>query len=278
MNSIQKIDVQGHRGCRGLMPENTLDGFVKAIEIGVTTLEMDVVISKDKKVVVSHEAFFNHEITTLPDGNLLTEKTQESYNIYTMTYNEIKKIDVGMKPHPRFPDQKKIYCIKPLLSDVIEICDSISKNKIHYNIEIKRKKDADNEFNPPVEEFVDIVCNEVLKKGIADRTTIQSFDHESIYLVHKRFPSLKPVLLIEDINSPDSHLKKIGFIPYAYSPYYKLVNEDLLKYCKEKKMKLIPWTVNDEVSINQLLELKVDGIISDYPDLVLKIIKDKSKN
>lgn len=272
LKQTKEIDVQGHRGCRGIMPENTIEGFVKAVELGVNTLELDVVVSKDHQVVVSHEAFFNHEITTLPNNQTLNEANEKGYNIYEMSYEDIKKIDVGIKPHPRFPLQSKIQCHKPLLTEVIDKCDALTNNKIRYNIEIKRKSDSDGIFNPPIDTFIDLVYAVIKKHNIDSRVTIQSFDHETIVKVHKKYPELKTVMLIEDVNTPDYHLNKIGFIPYGYSPYYKLVNEDLVRFCNKKQMKLIPWTVNDSTSITSLIQLNVDGIISDYPDVVLKII------
>src|SRR4051812_10994337 len=98
----ENFDKEGHRGCRGLMPENTIPAYLKAIDIGVTTLEMDAVITKDSQVVMSHEPFFNHEITTKPDGSYVTEAEEKSLNIYRMTYDEVKPYDVGMKSNPRF--------------------------------------------------------------------------------------------------------------------------------------------------------------------------------
>src|SRR5262245_19024474 len=108
------FDTQGHRGCRGLMPENTIPAMINALDLGVTTLEMDAVITRDNKVVMSHEPFFNHEIATKPDGSYVTEAEEKSLNIFLMTYDEVKKYDVGMKPHPRFPQQKKMNVVKPL--------------------------------------------------------------------------------------------------------------------------------------------------------------------
>ncbi|MEO6637858.1 MAG: glycerophosphodiester phosphodiesterase family protein, partial [Ginsengibacter sp.] len=102
-----KFDFEGHRGCRGLMPENTIPAMLKALDLGVNTLEMDVVITADKKVVVSHEPFFNHEITTLPSGKTFDEKDEMQYNIYHMTYDSVLKFDVGIKPNPRFQFQQK---------------------------------------------------------------------------------------------------------------------------------------------------------------------------
>src|SRR5438128_2424457 len=106
--SLPVFDKEGHRGCRGLMPENTIPAMLKALELGVTTLEMDAVITKDGQVILSHEPFFNHEITTKADGKFIDEKEEKNYNIFKMTYAETHQFDVGLKPHPRFPQQQKL--------------------------------------------------------------------------------------------------------------------------------------------------------------------------
>src|SRR5215218_1456073 len=103
-----QFDKQGHRGCRGLMPENTIPAMLKAIDLGVTTLEMDLAISADKKVVVSHDPHFNEKITTTPQGTQLTKAEGAARLLYAMNYDSIKKYDVGLKPHPDFPQQQKI--------------------------------------------------------------------------------------------------------------------------------------------------------------------------
>src|SRR6185436_12863608 len=113
------FDKQGHRGCRGLFPENTIPAMKNALDLGVTTLEMDAVITKDKQVVLSHEPWFGEEITTKPDGTYMGNREERKFNIYWMTYEDVKTFDVGMKPHPRFPRQKKMKVVKPLLTDVI---------------------------------------------------------------------------------------------------------------------------------------------------------------
>ncbi|HLF45012.1 MAG TPA: glycerophosphodiester phosphodiesterase family protein, partial [Chitinophagaceae bacterium] len=147
------FDIQGHRGCRGLMPENTIAAMYKAIDLGVTTLEMDVVITKDNKVIVSHEPWMEKEITTRPDGTyILSTFESMQLNIYKMDYEEVKTYDVGMKPHPRFPKQHKLKAIKPLLSDLIDSVEHyLSKNnlpKVQYNIETKSLPAGDIKFHP----------------------------------------------------------------------------------------------------------------------------------
>ena len=115
-----EFDKQGHRGCRGLMPENTVPAMIRAIDLGVSTLEMDVVITKDRNVILSHEPWFGAEITTKPDGTYMGDREERKFNIYWMTWEQTKTFDVGLKPHPRFPSQEKFAVTKPLLSEVFD--------------------------------------------------------------------------------------------------------------------------------------------------------------
>ncbi len=272
---IQKpqFDVEGHRGCRGLMPENTIPAMLKAIDLGVTTLEMDVVVSKDNKVVVSHEPWFESEITTKPDGSFINPAEAMQYNIYQMNYDEIVKYDVGMKPHPRFPNQQKIKVIKPLLSDLIDSVEHYlnKKNlpKVQYNIEIKSLPAGDNRFHPVPSEFGELLMAVIKEKKIESKVIIQSFDFRSLKYIHEKYPSLKTSMLIEDSdeNDFDGQLNKLGYTPEIYSPNYTLVDDKLVKQCHDKGMKIIPWTVNDKKQINKAKKLGVDGLITDYPDL-----------
>src|SRR5688572_13746482 len=136
---LPAFDKEGHRGCRGLMPENTLPAMLSALDMHVTTLEMDVVVTKDKQVILSHEPFFNHEITTKPNGEYVNEAEERGLNIYTMTFPETQRFDVGLKTHPRFPRQQKLNATKPLLSEVIDNVEATVKlkniPKVFYNIE-----------------------------------------------------------------------------------------------------------------------------------------------
>lgn len=267
--NIKQIDVQGHRGCRGILPENTMIAFEKALQLGVTTLEMDLVISKDKEVVVSHEPFFNHEISTAPNGEELTEENQLEHNIFKLTAEDIKSYDVGLKAHSRFPRQANQKAVKPLFKEVIKRAESLTKSlkrpSPYYNVEIKRKPEADNLFHPTADEFATLVVETIQNTGIKERIYIQSFDIESLVVSKRLDPEIKLVLLIENRDTPQSNIAKLGFTPEVYSPYYKLVDSKLVEYCKTKGMKLIPWTINESDDMNQMLELGVDGIITDYP-------------
>ncbi len=267
-----EFDKQGHRGCRGLMPENTIPAMLHALGLGVTTLEMDVVITKDKKVILSHEPFFGQEITTKPDGSFMGPREEKKFNIYWMTYEETKTFDVGMKPHPRFPNQQKIKVTKPLLSDVI---DSVNKDMMtrrrpfpYYNIETKSNPENDGVFHPKPEEFVELLMAVIKEKNIEEQVIIQSFDFRTLRYLHDKYPAIKTAMLIETAaTSFEEQVKDLGFTPTIYSPAYQLVTAALIKKCHEKNIKIIPWTVNDKKKIDELKSMGVDGIITDYPDL-----------
>lgn len=268
-----EFDKQGHRGCRGLMPENTIPAMLKAIDLGVTTLETDIVITKDKQIILSHEPFFNHQITTKPDGNYVTETEEKELNIYRMNYEEAKKFDVGLKPHPRFPGQQRLKAYKPLLGEMIDSVEAYcTKNNSpfpQYNIETKSLPLTDNLFHPAPAEFVDLLMGVILSKKIEGRVIIQSFDFRTLQYLHKKYPQIKTAVLIEDYDkrSLDEQLKALGFMPTIYSPEYSLVNQPLINACHELGIKIIPWTVNTKEEIERLRSLGVDGIISDYPNL-----------
>lgn len=269
----KKPDLQGHRGCRGLMPENTIPAFMNALQLNVTTLEMDAIITKDGEVIISHEPFFNHEITTKPDGDTVTEAEERSLNIFQMTYDSVVKYDVGMKAHPRFPLQQKMHAVKPQLKDVIDsaenYCAAHKRAPVYYNIETKSMPEGDNIYHPLPGPFIEAIMQIILQKNIADRVIIQSFDIRTLQYLHQHYPEIKTALLVEEDDKKTfaMQMKDLGFIPTIYSPAYQLVTPLLVQQCHEMNIRLIPWTVNDKDSMKNLLKLGVDGLISDYPDM-----------
>lgn len=269
---VKKIDLQGHRGCRGLMPENTIEAILHSIDLGVTTLEMDVVITKDNKVILSHEPFMNPEIATPPTGQQFSSLKDKSFNIYKMTYEDVSKWDVGMKMHPKFPSQKKMPAIKPLLSDVIAAVENYVEanhlKPLNYNIETKCTPATDGISHPDPEAFVALLMDVITKGKISERTIIQSFDNRSLKVLHQSFPAIKTSYLIDGSNkkTPQELIAELGFRPSFLSPAYSLINKEYVEACKKLNLKLIAWTVNNEKDIENMAELGVDGIISDYPD------------
>ncbi|MFN5642099.1 MAG: glycerophosphodiester phosphodiesterase [Sphingobacteriales bacterium] len=273
MQKLPEFDKQGHRGARGLMPENTIPAMIRAIDLGVTTLEMDVVISKDNQVVVSHDPYFNSSISTKPDGSFLKGGEEKSFVLYQMNYAEIQKWDVGKKLHPIFSKQEKIPAVKPLLSvliDSVEAYLSKQKNsKVWYNIETKSSPSGDGKFNPDPATFVDLLMGVIKSKHIENRTVIQSFDMRTLQVLHEKYPKMVTSFLLEASKASDleGNLKNLGFTPSIYSPEYRTVTAEMIKVCHDKGMRIIPWTINDAAEIRRLRAMGVDGIISDYPDL-----------
>ncbi len=271
------FDNQGHRGCRGLMPENTIPAMLHALDLGVTTLEMDVVFTKDSVAILSHEPFFNHEITTVMPGTYvqsnISEKNEKNWNIFKMTFAETKRFDVGVKPHPRFPQQEKIWAQKPSLAamfDSVKAYMQQSKRPFpFFNIETKTSPLTDNVYHPAPAAFVELLMKVIKEKEMEKFVMIQSFDPRTLQYLHQHYPSIPTVLLIEDFDKRtlEVQLKALGFIPTVYSPHYALVNEALVRNCHQQHIKVIPWTVNEKDKITELKKLGVDGIISDYPNL-----------
>lgn len=265
------LDRQGHRGARGLMPENTVAAMKKALDLGVTTLELDVVISKDQQVVVSHEPYMAADFCTKPDGTPITKAEEKSINLYQLPYAEIKRYDVGRKPHPQFPQQVKMAAYKPLLGELLDSVETYARMKRlpapRYNIEIKSSPQTDGTYQPAPAEFVDLVMAVIQKRNVAGRYNIQSFDVRPLQRLHERYPNVVLAYLTANAKTLDENLAALGFKPAIYSPYYKTVTADVVKACHEQNMKIIPWTVNTKPEIDALVNLGVDGIITDYPNL-----------
>lgn len=275
--SAQKIkfDVQGKAGARGIMPENTIEGMLKALDLGVNTLEMDAVISKDKQVVLSQEPYFNNEISLLPNGKPISFKDQKNYNIYQMDYEQVKKFDVGSKIHARFPGQMKFKAYKPLLSETIDAVEIYVKEhrlaKPVYSIETKTIKNGDNDFHPEPAEFVELIMDVVNAKKIAKRVIIESFDMRTLQYLHEKYPKVKTSLLIDEKEPFEDYIDKLGFKPTIYSPYSVLVGKGLVDRCHEMGIKIIPWTVNTVKDLRYFMSLGVDGVITDFPNLMNQV-------
>ncbi|MBC7745097.1 MAG: glycerophosphodiester phosphodiesterase [Flavobacterium sp.] len=264
------FDTEGHRGARGLMPENTIPAMLKAIDQGVTTLEMDVHITADRKVILSHDAHINSLFTLNADGKEISEGEAKSLAFYKMQYAAISQYDVGSKYYKNFPRQQKIKTQIPLLSQLVDsVQNYLAKNnkaQVFYNIETKSKPDGDHIFHPEPETFVKLIMDVIKKKKLTQWVIIQSFDPRTLQAVHEKYQNVRTSLLIEN-GTLESNLKKLNFLPSIYSPNAKLVTAELVKECHKKNLKIVPWTVNTKKEIEDLKFLGVDGIISDFPDL-----------
>lgn len=260
---------EGHRGIRGLMPENTIPSMWRAMDFDVNTVELDIVISADKQVVVSHDIYFHPDISSDPQGKPIPAKDAANLLLYKMTYDSIKRYDVGLKPHKDFPQQQKVAAYKPLLTDLVDAVDAYSRTKnkpIIYNIEIKANPEWDNIKQPAIEETVELLMRVIGQKKLAGRCYVQSFDFRPMQIIHNKYPDISTAILIGggEKRSLDEQLKALGYIPEMYSPAYGKVTEELVKACHKKGMKIIPWTVNTLADMKRLKAMGVDGIITDY--------------
>lgn len=272
----QKIEIQGHRGARAIYPENSLPAFEYAQRLGVDVLELDLAVSKDRKLVVSHEPWLSATICMDTTGQIINRNQEREWNLYEMTYEEISQANCGIKPHAAFPRQEKINTIKPLLSAVIEqtiaISNEIGAELPSFNIEIKSLPEGDDIFHPNPTVFSDLVYELIEQSDIAwDKVTIQSFDFRVLKYWNQKYPEVRLVALIENKKSVEENLADLGFRPYVYSPYFKLLNKSTVEYLQEGGMKVIPWTVNDEADLQRMMKMGVDGIISDDPKLALEV-------
>jgi len=273
--SLPAFDWQGHRGARGLVPENTVPAFLKALSYNVRTLEMDAAISQNGDVIISHEPWFSHEISTTPDGKEVTDENEKSYLLHQMTTEDIREFDVGSRGNARFPQQEKMPIHKPTLAEVVEAvnkyCQANNQELPYYNIEIKSKPDWDVELAPIPAKFAKVLLDEVNRLGIHDKTCIQSFDPRSLLAVNELDKMIMTAYLIENINPFTENMKKLDFIPTIYSPYFQLVTDTLVQQVHTKGMDLIPWTINKVEDMKRMKALGVDGIITDYPNLIEKL-------
>jgi glycerophosphoryl diester phosphodiesterase len=295
---IPRFDLQGHRGAMGIKPENTIPAFLAALDYGVTTLELDVVISKDRRVVVSHEPWMLSEICLQPDGSRIPKGEQTGFNIYQMNYEVVKQFDCGSLGNSLFPDQEKRISHKPLLKEVIQAVEdkirSFSLYEVDYNIEIKSRPDGDNRYHPTPEVFSDLVYKLIDEYLPWERVIIQSFDFRILKYFHKQYPHVRLAALVENTKSPEKNLQELGFVPSVYSPNFKLLKKEHIDYlhklrpaikplplidvetvqenpANNTRLRVIPWTVNEVADMKRLKEMGVDGLITDYPNRAAEI-------
>ena len=268
------FDTEAHRGGRGLWPENTITAMLKAVDLGVTTLEMDTHITADGKVILSHDDGFNPLFALTPDGKEIAKADAHQYALYKMTYAEIAKFDVGSKYYDKFPQQQKVKAHIPLLADVIDSVQNYIKRtgkaQVFYNIETKSKPGNDNVYNPEPEKFVQQLMQVIEAKKITAYVVIQSFDKRTIQILHQKYPQVKTSYLVDNKKPVEENIKELGYTPFIYSPAYKLVTAQTVQQCHAQGIKIVPWTVNTPEEIAALKALGVDGIISDYPNLLIK--------
>ncbi len=272
-------DIHGHRGCRGLLPENTIPGFLKAVDTGCDFLELDVVLSTDGEVIVSHEPWMSSKICQTQEEENIPVDRERSLNLYHMTVSEIQTYDCGNLPHSGFPEQKQYSAYKPTLRQVVEAADehALMSGMVSpsYNVEIKSNPDWYGTYQPEPAEYAARIIREIDDLGITSRTVIQSFDPAILEVVHAERPDIVVAFLVENPDGLKANLARLSFKPEIYSPQYKLVDKKLLKALREADIELVVWTVNERKDIRRMLDLGVDGIISDYPDRAMSELEGR---
>jgi glycerophosphoryl diester phosphodiesterase len=270
-----EFEIHGHRGARGLMPENSLEGFMLALSLGIDVLEMDVVVSADSQIVVSHEPWISAAICLDGDERPIAADKALDLNIYRMTYEEVKAYDCGSLPNTDFPLQQRLPVRKPLLSEVLSTVEAKRKElglpPVRYSIETKCSPEGDGIYHPAPSDFVRLLLGTIDAAGVRNAAIIQSFDLRTLQQIHAIAPDVSTSLLLNDAATLDTALAILGFIPSILSPDHATLTEEVMSKAKQKGMRVIPYTVNEESEMLDLINLGVDGIITDYPDLAITL-------
>lgn len=270
--------VHGHRGCDDAVPANTIPAFLLAASSGCQWLEMDVVITGDDQVLVSHEPWMDHHTCRDQDGHMVSEEVGRAMNIFTLPLNEVQHFGC-VPPHSAQGRTVPTGWYKPTLAEVVRAVDAISEegnaSAPSFNIEIKSEPLLYGTFQPPPERFAAMVLREVMALGVADRCIVQSFDTLVLEAMHALAPDLPLALLVENADGMEANLGKLSFTPRYYSPAFSIANPRMAGVLREKGIGLLVWTVNAETDILSMLDLGVDGIITDKPKEAMALIASR---
>jgi glycerophosphoryl diester phosphodiesterase len=285
------FDLQGHRGARGLAPENTIAGFATTLGIGVHTLELDVGVTRDGVVVVSHDPALNPMITRGPDGAFLRERGPR---IRDLTFDDLQRYDVGrLQPGTRYaatyPEQQPVDGVRiPRLADVFALVKKSGNTTVRLSIETKVDPRAPDGTLPP-EDFVRRVVAEIRAAGMAGRSTVQSFDWRTLQVVQREAPEIGTVYLtarqrwLDNLAGDPSpwtagfrladHGGSVPRLVHAaggriWSSHFGDLDAAQVQEAKALGLTVLAWTVNAPADIARMMDLGVHGIISDRPDLV----------
>lgn len=273
--SQSQILVQGHRGARAERPENTLAAFRYALEVGVDVLELDVVISKDNSIVISHDPHLNTGLCIIEPG-----KVKPELALITLNLAQIQQFDCGSLPHPRFPRQRpqpgeKIPSLRELF-EMIATSHLPAAATVNFNIETKIFP-ATPELTPNPEQFSRLLLQEVATAGVEDRVIIQSFDPRTLVWVKKLKPEIKTSLLTG--KKMDNLLEAVQSIGADYaSPQWTTITAAMVRELHDHNIKVAPWTANTEQAWDALIEMNVDEIITDDPKALIRYLKESLRH
>ncbi|MCY4644027.1 MAG: glycerophosphodiester phosphodiesterase family protein [Bacteriovoracales bacterium] len=264
-----RIEVQGHRGARAVLPENTLEGFEYALRVGVDVLELDLAVTADRKVIISHDPMVNRVICVFD--------RKGSVAFFSLSLKEVKEIDCGSKKNPRFPKQRPVPRAKiPTLGELFEMVKASilpSASKVSFNMEIKMVPGFPAR-TPPPKEFARLVYNVIKAHGMVERSIIQSFDHRPLKAVKSLNPKLKTAFLNHESLPPFLPLAKSLGVDII-SPNQHWITREEVKALKKARIKVIPWTANNRREWERLIKMGVDGIITDDPKALIDDLKKK---
>lgn len=276
MPSSSHTQVHGHRGCEGPVPANTIPAFLMAAATGCTWLEMDVVITGDRRVLVSHEPWMDHHVCRDPDGVPISEEEGRAINIFMLPLEEVQRfgcVPTSLADSPISPQEN---WHKPTLAEVVRAVDAYvpksGKPPPSFNIEIKSEPQLYGTFQPQPVAFAELVLLDVIALGIEERCIIQSFDTAVLEAVHTMAPEVPIALLVDNADGLEANLRRLSFKPAYFSPAFSLANPPLAAELREKGIGLLVWTVNHEADMLRMLDLSVDGLITDKPAEALSLI------
>jgi glycerophosphoryl diester phosphodiesterase len=273
-------EVHGHRGCRGLRPENTLPAFLHALELGVDVLELDVIISRDRQVVVAHEPWLSARLGTGPNGEPISPQQERAYNLYQMPYATIRQCVVGELPQASFPKQVPVTTYRPLLRDVLQAVESAcrlaGRPSVGYAVEVKSVPTGDDIFHPTPRPFVELVLAELQAAGVAARTTLLSFDLRILQAARAQATHQALCLLNENLIPAAILFEELGFVPDTYGPDFELLSTESVQalHAAYPGLRLVPWTLNIPADFALALQWGVTGITTDYPDQLLALLSN----
>ncbi len=299
-SSSLAFDLEGHRGTRGLAPENTLAAFRRAIEIGVTTIETDMAVTKDDVIVISHDPFLNPDVVRGPDGQWLAS---QGLPIRTLTLSELRRYDIGrlnpMSQYAKqFPEQRAADGERfPQLSELFDLGKASAK-PVRFNIETKITPTSGADTADPAT-FAKLVVAAVRAADLGKRVTVQSFDWRTLIEVKRIAPDLETSCLTiqtkdnDTVQSPDGGPSRWhaglnlrdhgGSLPAlvraagcaTWSMFWRNLTPKDFAAAHALGLKVLPWTVNDRSEMSRLIDLGVDGIITDYPDRLRGVMAEK---